>query len=117
MPDTMFHALPFMLPAASAVATEGGQVVNRTRVFEAVIIALVIGVMSVAGAWFLLIPELKTEFRFIARDVQELRTTSKGVRAELKQLQIDVASNRFTRTDYAAHLSREHRPVTTSPSP
>lgn len=114
MPDTIkdvVPALPFMLPAASALSKEGGQVVNRTRIVEAVIIAVIIGVLSVGGMWFMLIPVLKTELRYVARDVRELQATSKGVQVELKQLQIAV----FTRADYAAHLSREHRPGAIAP--
>lgn len=111
MPDNLkevAHALPFMLPAAAAGVMEGDHVVNKTRVLEAIIIAAILGVLSVASLWFLLIPELKTEFRHLSVDVQELRTDQTGVRAELKQLQIDVASNRYTKADHAAHLAREH---------
>lgn len=118
MPDSIkevAHALPFMLPAAGALNLEGGQTVNKTRVLEAVIIAALVGLLSVGGAWFLLIPELKTEFKYIARDVSGLQSGQESIRLEFKTLdnkvdsiQLETVRDRFTRTDYQDHLQREH---------
>lgn len=104
MPDNfkelLQHGMPFMVAAGS-----GADKVNLTRMLEAVIIAGVIG----AGAWLLLLPELKTEFKYISRDVQELKTQVGGLSAEIDHvekrvdaLSVEVVRDRFTRTDFEA---------------
>ena len=109
MPDNLkdiAQALPFMLPAAGALSMEGGQVINKTRVVEAVIIAAFVGLLSIGGAWFLLIPELKTEFKYIARDMQALSSDMNHVEKRVDALSIEVVRDRFTRTDFEEWRNR-----------
>lgn len=91
--------LPFMI----AKAQEGSEKVNITRMVEALLIALVVG----GGSWFMLIPEIKAQFKYLSQDVQELKDDIKGVNTELNHIEkrvdtlsVDVVRDRFTRTDF-----------------
>lgn len=74
--------LPFM-----AAASNGGQQVNMNRMLEAVIIAAIIG----AGTYFMMIPEIRAEFNGMKKEVHEISTDLKTVKADVIQLKIDVA--------------------------
>jgi hypothetical protein len=77
------HALPFMVAASNG---QGPQL-NIPRILEAVIIAAVLG----AGAWMLLIPELKTEFSYMKRDIQNVSDKVEHIQRDVNKLKIDVA--------------------------
>lgn len=85
MPDNikelLQHGMPFMVAASG-----GGEKLNITRVLEAVIIAVIVG----AGAWFMLIPEMKTEFKYITRDVQSLKHEVKELDDKVTDLKIEI---------------------------
>lgn len=108
MPDNIKELLQHSMPFMVAAAQTGDNKVNVTRILEAVIIAGIAG----AGAWLLLIPELKTEFKHIAEDVQNVQDKVTIMQKEVKQIQIDVVRDRFSRTDFESwrkeHIGREH---------
>lgn len=106
MPDNLKelfnHSLPFMVAAG-----QGPEKVNLTRMLEAVIIAAIVG----AGAWFMLIPELKAQFKYQAETLSEVKADIKHIDSGLDkmetrvdELSVEVAksnafSHRHERTD------------------
>lgn len=60
---------------------------NTARIIEAVLIAGLIG----AGTWFLMIPEIKTEFRYMRNDLQKVEKKMQTIEKDVNQLKIDSA--------------------------
>lgn len=70
---------------------------NSTRMVEAVVIALVTAVLGVAVSWFVLIPEIKTEFKYIQRDLGALSIQMEKIDNEVDTLRIDLAAEKARR--------------------
>lgn len=73
-----------------AAANGKGPELNIPRMLEAVIIAAVIG----AGAWFMLIPELKLEFKHMQNEIHEINDKFDTLQRDVTQLKIDAAVER-----------------------
>lgn len=90
--DIATHCLPFMV-----AATQGKPTMNATRMLEAVVIALVTAVLGVAVSWFILIPEIKTEFKYLQRDLGVLSGQMAKIDNEVDTLRTDLAVEKARR--------------------
>lgn len=84
-------ALPFMVIAS------GPQTVNKTRVIEAVITALIVGVVVAYAGIYVALPVLQERLDTLKRDAQETRQLIRDIKQELEQraMQRDIDMNKL----------------------
>ena len=89
MPETIRavfeHGFPFI-----AAAHGGGPQLNITRILEAVIIAAVLAF----GGYMLLIPEIKTQFGYMQRDMNKISSKVDAIEKDLNQIKVEIAVER-----------------------
>ena len=92
MKELMEH-VPFTM-AATRAATSGvvmPQGINKTRVIESIVIALLTAGAVGMGGYLLAWPVLKAEVAQIRNDIREVREDIRMDKAEITQLRIDAA--------------------------
>lgn len=65
---SLLEGVPFLL----GVAGPRSNAINRTRLVESVMIALLTAGVTALAAWLFVIPELKTSLAFVQRDLEKL---------------------------------------------
>ncbi len=65
---SLIDGIPFLI----GIAGPRSNTINRTRVVESLMIALLTAGVTALAAWLFVIPELKTSMAFIQRDLEKL---------------------------------------------